>query len=329
MEKKSKRVDTFDIMKFFGIMMVIIGHMTHYFEHVIFSFHMPLFFIIAGYFYHSKGIKESFAKDVKHLIYPYVLTALAIVLTYLSCSVIIENVDIKYWLIAMVYGSGSVNHSSILLAKVPPIGAIWFLLALFWCKNIYNVVNHYTKKPMIVSFLLSVAAILLDKYLINLPLAILPGIGAVMFYALGFFLKQIGGFAKINPFIGIFLILIWIVSFLTSDMSMVRCYYQNFIINVIGAIGGTYVLFLISDVLSTCRYPLHKVVIWGGKNSLIFLCIHLYDLDVPIRGFLHIPNIVGIPLVILMCFVGTYVMSKIPFTKMVYNIKPFKNINYE
>ena len=187
MEKKSKRVDTFVIMKFFGIMMVIIGHMTHYFEHVIFSFHMPLFFIIAGYFYHSKGIKESFAKDVKHLIYPYVLTALAIVLTYLSCSVVIENVDIKYWLIAMVYGSGSVNHSSLLLSKVPPIGAIWFLLALFWCKNIYNVVNHYTKKSMIVSFLLSVAAILLDKYLINLPLAILPGIGAVMFYALGFF----------------------------------------------------------------------------------------------------------------------------------------------
>ena len=143
-------------------------------------------------------------------------------------------------------------------------------------------VNHYTKKSMIVSFLLSVAAILLEKYLINRPLAILPGIGAVMFYALGIFLKQIGGFAKINPFIGIFLILIWIVSFLTSDMSMVRCYYQNFIINVIGAIGGTYVLFLISDVLSTCRYPLHKVVIWGGKNSLIFLCIHLYDLDVPI-----------------------------------------------
>ena len=128
-------------------------------------------------------------------------------------------------------------------------------------------VYHYTKKPMIVSFLLSVAAILLDKYLINLPLAILPGIGAVMFYALGFFLKQIGGFAKINPYIGTFLILIWIVSFLTSDMSMARCYYQNFIINVIGAIGGTYFLFLISDVLSVCRYPFHKLVIWGGKTA--------------------------------------------------------------
>ena len=265
------RLDTFDIMKFFGIMMVIIGHMTQYFEHVIFSFHMPLFFIIAGYFYHSKGIKESFAKDVKHLIYPYVLTALAIVLTYLSCSVVIENVDIKYWLIAMVYGSGSVNHSSLLLSKVPPIGAIWFLLDWFGVKIIYKVVIHFRKRWRIESFFLSVAAILLDKYLINLPLAILPGIGAVMFYALGFFLKQIGGFAKINPFIGIFLILMWIVSFLTSDMSMVRCYYQDFIINILGAIGGTYALFLISDVLSTSKYPLRKVVIWGGAKQPNFL----------------------------------------------------------
>lgn len=265
MEKNHKRVDTFDIMKFFGIIMVIIGHMTQYFENVIFSFHMPLFFIVAGYFYHPKGIKESFIKDIKHLVYPYMLTALAIVLTYSACALVKDDVDMKYWLVAMAYGSGSVNHSSPLLAKVPAIGAIWFLLALFWCKNIYNVVNHYIKNPTVASLLLSGVAILLDKYVINLPLAILPGIGAMMFYALGHYVKQRGGFAKVNPFLGMCLILVWIASFLTSEMSMVRCYYQDFIINVIGAIGGTYVLFLISDVLSTCRYPLHKAVIWGGK----------------------------------------------------------------
>ncbi len=265
MEKKHKRVDTFDIMKFFGIIMVIVGHMTHYFQGVIFSFHMPLFFIIAGYFYHAKGIKESFSKDVKHLVFPYLLTALAIVLTYAAYSFIKENVDMKYWMIAMIYGSGSVNHSSPLLAKVPAIGAIWFLLALFWCKNIYNVVCHYSKMPLLVSLCLSGVAIVLDRYVVNLPFAILPGIGAMFFYGLGNFLKQKGGILKFNPFFGVICVLVWIVSFLTSDMSMVRCYYQDIFINVLGAIGGTYVIFLISDVLSTCRYPLHRAVIWGGK----------------------------------------------------------------
>lgn len=323
MVKEHRRIDTFDIMKFFGIIMVIVGHMTHYFQGLIFSFHMPLFFLVAGYFYHTKGIKESFTKDVKHLVYPYLLTALAVVLTYAICSVVKQDVDLKYWMIAMVYGSGSVNHSSTLFAKVPAIGAIWFLLALFWCKNIYNVVCHYLKNPLLASLCLSGVAIFIDRYVINLPFAILPGIGAMIFYGLGHYLKQNGGFGEINPFFGIICILVWIVSFLTSNMSMVRCYYQNILINVIGALGGTYMLFLVSDVLSTCRYPMRKMVIWGGQNSLTFLCIHLYDFDVPIRGFFHIPNIIGIPLVIVMCFVGTYILSKIPFTRMAYNIKPY------
>lgn len=265
MELKHKRIDTFDIMKFFGIIMVIAGHMTHYFQGVIFSFHMPLFFVVAGYFYHAKSIRDSFVKNVKHLVYPYILTALAIVLTYAACSLVKHDIDLKNWLIAMIYGSGSVNHSSPLFAKVPAIGAIWFLLALFWCKNMYNVVCHYFKKPLLISLCLSGIAVFLDRNVINLPFAILPEIGAMLFYGLGDLLKQKGGIFKFNPFLGVICILIWIVSFLTSDMSMVRCYYQDILVNVIGAIGGTYALFLISDMLSTCKYPLHRAVIWGAR----------------------------------------------------------------
>ena len=323
MASGNNRIDTFDIMKFFGIIMVIVGHMTHYFENVIFSFHMPLFFIVAGYFYHVKDIRDSFAKDVKHLIYPYILTAMAVVLTYTIFSLVKENVNVKYWLVAMLYGNGSTNHSSPLLADVPAIGAIWFLLALFWCKNIYNVICHYSKKPLSVSFLLSCVAIVLDRYVINLPFAIIPGVGALMFYAFGNYVKKKGGFLELNPLICVVCILTWIASFLTSEMSMVRCYYHDFPVNIIGAIGGTYFLFLVSNLLATCNFPLRKVIVGGGKNSLTFLCIHLYDLDVPIRSFFHMPSVLGIPLVIAMCFVGTYILSKIPFTRMVYNIKPF------
>lgn len=320
---KKKRVSTFDIMKFFGIVVVIIGHMTEHFREFIFSFHMPLFFILAGYFYHKREIVESLRLDVKHLVYPYLLTA-AIFLTYALYFTIKDDVDLKYWFIAMCYGSGSVQHTSYYLADMPAIGAIWFLLALFWCKNIFNTIVHFAKHRYIASLIISIIAICIDNYIINLPLTILPGMGAVMFYAMGYYIRQTTGFWKINPFIATVFILIWIISFLRYGLiGMVICSYPNFIINLLGAIGGTYALFLISDVLSTAKYPLHKVVIWGGKNSLTFLCIHLYDLDVPIRGFLHIPNVVGIPLVILMCFVGTYIMSKIPFTRMVYNIKPF------
>lgn len=263
---KKKRISTFDIMKFFGIIAVIVGHMTEHFRDFIFSFHMPLFFIVAGYFYHERKITESFRLDVKHLVYPYLLTAVAIFLTYALCATVKDNIDLKYWFVALCYGSGSVQHTSHYLADMPAIGAIWFLLALFWCKNVFNIIMHLTRHWFILGLMVSIAAICVDHFVVNLPLTILPGMGAVMFYATGCYIKQKSGFGKINPFLATVFILVWILSFLKFGLiGMVICSYPNFIINVIGAIGGTYVLFLISDVLSTCRYPLHKAVIWGGK----------------------------------------------------------------
>lgn len=48
---------TFDMMKGIGIILVIIGHLAHGFGWLvpaIYTFHMPLFFILSGYFYKEK-----------------------------------------------------------------------------------------------------------------------------------------------------------------------------------------------------------------------------------------------------------------------------------
>lgn len=47
---KKKRVSTFDIMKFFGIVVVIIGHMTEHFREFIFSFSYAIVFYLSGLF---------------------------------------------------------------------------------------------------------------------------------------------------------------------------------------------------------------------------------------------------------------------------------------
>ena len=59
-------------MKGIGITLVIIGHMQDFFElhKFIFIFHMPLFFIFAGYFFSSRG-GEGLAKDVRRFLIPY------------------------------------------------------------------------------------------------------------------------------------------------------------------------------------------------------------------------------------------------------------------
>lgn len=99
---------------------------------------------------------------------------------------------------------GSICESDVLFGNIPHLGPLGFLLALFWCKNGYNVLCHYSKNPFVLSFLLSCVAILLDRYVVNLPFAILPEIGALLFYALGDFVKQ-GGQNSLTFFMHTFL----------------------------------------------------------------------------------------------------------------------------
>lgn len=65
----------FDIIKGIGIILMIIGHLTQYATNIIFSFHMPLFFILSGYFYKQTDIKSGLINDAKRLIIPYIITS--------------------------------------------------------------------------------------------------------------------------------------------------------------------------------------------------------------------------------------------------------------
>ena len=69
------RIVEFDIAKGIGIILVVIGHQNipHSVTNWIFSFHMPLFFILSGFFFSSKKkFYEIFKRRVKSLIIPYV-----------------------------------------------------------------------------------------------------------------------------------------------------------------------------------------------------------------------------------------------------------------
>ena len=82
--KNKERDITFDIMKGIGILLVLLGHVWGIptVNHIITSFHMPMFFMVAGYFSKSYSPEISISTTVKHyakrLIPPYLVTMLAI-----------------------------------------------------------------------------------------------------------------------------------------------------------------------------------------------------------------------------------------------------------
>ena len=75
------RDQTFDYMKGIGILAMIIGHsiIPSIVDRVIFAWHMPMFFIISGYFYKNVDSKTMFIKNWKGLLKPYLVTSFLLV----------------------------------------------------------------------------------------------------------------------------------------------------------------------------------------------------------------------------------------------------------
>ena len=151
------RVATFDIMKGIGIIAVIMGHidaLPYNLRIFIFSFHMPLFFIIAGYFFKpNNNFKLKFEKDFSRLVIPYLFSVFFIFLMEIIVELINnEKPSLIRDIIAILYGTGG-THFSLFFSDVPGLGPIWFLLALFWCRLQSKLQNFRDIRKSLCSFL--------------------------------------------------------------------------------------------------------------------------------------------------------------------------------
>lgn len=111
--KENLRIKYIDYMRGIGALLVIIGHADpkSVLGCFIYSFHMPLFFFIAGYVYKHKDAINMITSKVRYLLVPYFVSRLIINPLTQGLSI----VDSKYIIDVLFYGSDN-----------------WFLYALFW-----------------------------------------------------------------------------------------------------------------------------------------------------------------------------------------------------
>jgi len=132
--KPKLRIDYADIAKFFGILLVILGHTTGnldapFYRTVIYAFHMPLFFIISGVVF--KGPAEKY--NIKHW------------LNFLGKNVLCLAVPYFIW--ALIYAPFSYNNipgilyaSRETLGDVGSLTSLWFLSTLFVARILVELV---------------------------------------------------------------------------------------------------------------------------------------------------------------------------------------------
>lgn len=188
----NNRIQYIDIAKGIAIICIIMGHVGNWnINRIVFTFHVPIFFFITGYFLNDKRtLKEFMRIKFKTLIVPYILTCLAMILLGTMLGQI-QNGDalaaLKKWLIASLYGAGSDVTSPF---YVPAIGALWFLLATFWGSCFLRILFSFRPQVRLASVLILFSMGYFTRIHFWLPFSLQAGACATLFMYMGWLWKN-------------------------------------------------------------------------------------------------------------------------------------------
>ncbi len=279
-----KRIQWIDIAKGIAILAVIIGHtVPHrgYFKLLwsfIFSFHMPLFFIVSGYLFNESSFKGIIRKNFKRMIVPYLITfgTYSIYVAY-TCEESFISSILKS-LISIVYGSGKAVEA---LPCIQSVGALWFLVALFFSTILFNLILKIVKDKDRITELAIVMGLCIMGYILKdikyLPWSLDLVLVSQLFMYVGYELKSMDkGKIKISNIGFIFLVSLWFLCINKYAFDLNQRAYRDFAISILGSISGSIVILYISQYISRFDY-LNSFLSFCGKESLVILCIHFLE----------------------------------------------------
>lgn len=288
-----------DIAKGIGIILMIIGHSfgPQILIKIIYSFHMPLFFLISGYLFNEKkwsslGIKKLIKYKLKAYIMPY----------FILCFInLILNMGIEFYIHKVpniVYSS--IRHCFYIIysysksTHMPNCTPLWFLPCLFVC-NIYMFLLLKIKKRYLY-YILCCCIILFSNLLsyiniIQLPWHIDTALIGVIFMQIGLKAKKLNLFktnAKIKPYTIILLSILGIISAkINTRIDMSSNNTGNIILFFISALSLSYVII----ILCLQYIKDNKLITYIGKNTYIFLGLNYYFNTLLTICWKHIPKL--------------------------------------
>ena len=260
-------------MKGIGIFLMVTGHTLgpdSPLSKFIYSFHMPLFFLVSGYFFKCTTIINSVRSSYHRLIKPYIF----ICFIYVTIKIALQyyhSQKLQIDLDAIIYG----------------MGPGWFLLALFWGRIIINcIINNFPNLYILLAFIVStIPIVLLQVHPIIMPLAIMEGLSCVLFISIGYFAKQNNTLNKMQNHIKTYIfisLLLWLNTSINGKIEMSACTYKLLIIDYMGAIGGTFLCYHIAKFITRTSLPLKQLFTIVSLYSLAIYSFHTIDFCIPL-----------------------------------------------
>lgn len=297
-----KRLDYLDLAKGIGILLVVLGHASlknEYITAYIYSFHMPLFFVIAGMLICAT---QSYTRRFREVLLGKLRT---LMLPYLIFSII-------YTMIDLLRHDTYTKTNAVFSACFQGSGPLWFLPTLFITELIFILLIKYCKKAVgiTVAFLLGLTGFFissrflfvdLDKIMwgqdvnlvsTGLKLVALRSLSCLVFLCVGFVLMTILPRLKSEVFsasFGTALLILNIIPIIIqfqkgTSPRLANMTYMELqpgpVTFVLCSISGSVGLILLCKAVDKLLYRRFTSLIgrplrFWGRNSLLIMVTHL------------------------------------------------------
>ena len=295
----AKRITWIDCAKGITILLVIIGHtlIDGYKENIIrgliFSFHMPLFFILSCITYRFSKDYQMFwhniKKSARHLLIPVLIIFLIRICFNLIQSEGALFFERSFWgeqFYSLFYASGV--KSSCFDKEIPALGASWFLLALFIGRSLLDYIQMVfdKKQALIICGLFTVIGIWTGgaqqlPFSADIAMAVLP-----LMY-LGLCCKNMKFPSERKKIVRdlFFLCAGWIVTLLIQWPDLTKRTYMELAVRrypfgpfcYVSAVLGSWLVCEFSNALGLVLKRVSSLIEILGKYSLYMFCVHCID----------------------------------------------------
>jgi len=257
------RIKKMDIARGIGIFFVVYAHTYCPISNLIHLFHMPLFFIISGYFYHQQdSIRETIIKKFKSLIIPYIFFIITLNIIFI---LLYKFINKPFWL-----------FPSMLIRPYGVALTLWFFISLFIVSVIFKIIDSKIKNNILK--IISVLTIfffgqMLYRLNIRIPLFIDSSLTALIFYASGYALHKYP-IIKYPIYIScsIIILFFFINNFIPIVDLKENSYSDPFCVFV--SLGLSFIIIRLSECLEKFKIP-NILLSYMGKYSMIIFSMHL------------------------------------------------------
>lgn len=303
-KNEKKRVIWVDIAKALAILSIIFSHtldLDMELRVILFSFHVPLFFILSGYTTTLAKDKKTFFKRLKKNFKYLIIPALAVLLIYSVATAFIpgrENYtdvagfssiipNLKYTIYDFFFKAYPDSPAN--------VTAIWFLIALFGAKTIMDFINITVKseKNWLIFFILGFIGVLMGVYSRPIPCFVDMMFVAAMFIEIGImYRKYERKIKKYTPILLLVALFYWFSQVMEGvHIEIFTRFYAGYWASILTAIAGSFIVCNFAIMLEEGAKKAGKLakkvmgaVVTLGQNTLLLYLIHC--LDIHSFGFL-------------------------------------------